>query len=265
MRPCDNDESSCEVIPVRNVVCGAILATALAGGAHAATLPDSFIDFEVLPDLSNPTEGPLPAAFDPLRYEFPSGLGTNAVTFSSTGALGIAEVGGDTAFGFNSVFGNDTPDPSDAFGSFFLTSELQTTSTLEIVYDTAIGALNFDLGDVDSGRQEGSVEIFTIQFLDAGDNVLATRQVRGDQTFQGQATGDGSVVNVSYTSDSNNIKSVFITGGTEANVRRVGIAFDNFDPDSASDPSVIPVPPTLPLIAAGIGALALLRRRKSAA
>jgi hypothetical protein len=254
------------VIPVKHAVYGAILATALAGGAHAATLPDSFIDFEVFPDLSTPVEGNVPAAFDPLRYEFPLGGGTNAVTFSSQGPLGFAEVGGDTAFGFNSVFGNDTPNPADAFGSFFLTSELQPVSTLLITYDDPIGALNFDLGDIDSGQNPGSVEIFTIQFRDAADNVLATRQVRGDQTFQGQATGDGSVVNVSYTSGSNNIKSVFITGGTEGNVRRVGIAFDNFDPDSASEPpNVIPVPPTLPLIAAGIGALALLRRRKTAA
>ena len=245
---------------MKHAVYGAILATVLAGGAHA-----SVIDFETLPGGSTPMEGFI---VPPLTYQFDTILGpnTNSATFTSSVGLGIAEVGvgpDQDPFGF---FPADTPSPSDAFGSFFLTSALQTVSDLTITYLNPISGLNFDLGDVD-GLQQGAsnVEVFTVTFRDVDGNTIATRQVRGDQTFEGQPTGNQSVVNVSFDAGAEIVKSIFIQGTTVGGTRLIGIAFDNFDPDEPTDPSVIPVPPTLPLIAAGIGALALLRRRKTAA
>ncbi|MEM1428060.1 MAG: hypothetical protein AAGG09_01235 [Pseudomonadota bacterium] len=224
----------------------AAMGVSIAGGAHAA-----LIDFETLPDGSIPTEG---FVTQPLEYEFGTGPEANKLTFTSDSGIGIAEVGGPT-FGF---FPFDTPAPSDAFGDFFLTTALSQVSDLTITYETAITALNFDLGDVDRNRADSTVEEFTVIFRDEGGNALETFFIDGNDPL----AGDQSVVNVSFESTEANIKSVFIEGTTAGGTRLIGIAFDNFDPDDPAPPPVIPLPGTLPLAAAGLGALLVLRRRR---
>ena len=229
------------------VLASASVAAALIGGAAGA----SVIDFETLPGGGMPSEGPIAS---PLTYA----LGTNQLSFSSTVGLGIAEVGGSPPFGF---FPEDTPDPATAFGQFFLTTQLAETSDLTVSYLNPVTGFNFDLGDVD-GRQDDpsggtQVETFTIEVRDTSNAVLDTIVVTGDTP----GAGDQSVYNVSYSSGSANIGSIFIEA-TVPSTRKIGIAFDNFDPDS---PTPVPLPHTLPLLMAGFGAFAFVRRRKRAA
>lgn len=182
--------------------------------------------------------------------EFEAAFG---VTFSSTFGVNIVKVGGPT----NGFVPFDTPNPADAFDSFFLTSNFSKITNLSISYATAVAEASFDVADIDgSGNQ---LEVFTFTALDADDNVLATRTVDGDDADAGNA----AVTRIGFSRLNGLIARIDITGTTQGGQRDIGIAFDNFN-TTVDTTTPVPLPAGLPLAAAALGALGLLRARRKA-
>jgi len=185
--------------------------------------------------------------------EFEAGFG---VTFFSTSGLNIVKVGGP----LDGFVPNDTPNPADAFGDFFLTSDFGRTTDLTITYTTPVAETSFDVGDIDgSGTQ---LEEFTFLALDADGNVLASRFVDGNDP----EAGDAAVTRIGFSGLSGLIAKIDIAGSTPGGSRLIGIAFDNFNTtiDNTGGTTPVPLPAGLPLAAAAFGALGLLRVRRKA-
>lgn len=174
------------------------------------------------------------------------------VTFSSPNGLNIVEVGPGTD-GFVPF---DTPNPADAFGDYFLTSDFGTTTSISITYGTAVAAASFDVADID-GRGS-NLEVFTFIARDMGGNVLDTQVVDGNSPL----AGDAAVTRIGFSNLGGLISEIEITGTTSGGTRLIGIAFDNFD--VMADTSPIPLPAGAPLALLGLGALGALRARRKA-
>lgn len=205
----------------------------------ASTAQASFLDFET------GYTGDITAI---VGDEFESGFG---VTFSSPNGLNIVKVGGPT----DGFVPNDTPDPADAFGEFFLTSDFGTVTSLFIDYTDAVAAASFDVGDIDGSGS--NLEVFTFLAKDSGGNVLDTRTVDG---FDPEA-GDAAVTRIGFSGYSSLISRIEISGTTSGGSRLIGIAFDNFN-TTVDTTTPVPLPAGLPLAAAGLAALSLLRARR---
>lgn len=178
-----------------------------------------------------------------LGNEFAAAFG---VSFSSSDdELRIVRVGSPT----DGFVPNDTPNPADAFGSYFLGTSFDDRFTdLTITYATPVDGLSFEMGDID-GR-----EIFTIEIFDAADNLIQTRTIEaGDPN-----TGDRAVTPVGISGLGVQIAKVVLTG-ERRNGGNLGIAFDNF---SVSRDATIPLPGALPLFGAAAAGFAAVRRRR---
>lgn len=175
------------------------------------------------------------------------------VTFSSPNGLSIVEVGGNT----DGFVPNDTPNPPDAFGDYFLTSDFGTVTSLTINYGTAVAAASFDVADIDGSGND--LEVFTFIARDTGGNVLDTQVVDGNNPL----AGDAAVTRIGFSGLAGLISEIEISGTTAGGTRFIGIAFDNFD-TMADTTSPIPLPAGAPLALLGLGALGALRARRKA-
>jgi len=215
-----------------------MIATALT--VSAATAQASLLDFETGFTAEQTTI---------TGTEFESAFG---VTFTSQ-VLKIARVGGTT----NGFVPNDTPNPADALGGFFLTSDFGKITTLNIDFTTAVSEASFDVADIDGSGK--NLEVFTFTALDGMGNTLQTKTVNG----QDANAGDAIVTRIGFSGLSGLIKGINITGTTAGGNRNIGIAFDNFN-TTMDTTTPIPLPAGAPLVLAGMGALAALRARRKA-
>ncbi|MEM1410225.1 MAG: VPLPA-CTERM sorting domain-containing protein [Pseudomonadota bacterium] len=207
-------------------------AVSLAAMANASA---NVINFEALGDVSS--EGD---AF--VGNEFAS----QGVLFSSTDNMQLVRVGSPQA-GFAP---QDTPNPSNALGNWFLSTAFNDSVTdLTITWTNPIDEFSFDMADIDDD------EVFTFTVRDASNTVIETREIKSGDT----GTGNQLVTRVAFTGLGNQLVSLVIEGEKTAPVR-LGIAFDNF----AVDSSAIPVPAALPLFAAGLAGFGAFRRRQGA-
>ncbi|QIE41051.1 VPLPA-CTERM sorting domain-containing protein [Meridianimarinicoccus aquatilis] len=180
--------------------------------------------------------------------EFEAAFG---VTFSSAGGLNIVEVGGP-ADGF---VPGDTPDPVDAFGSYFLTSGFGTVTQLVIDYTLGASEASFEVGDIDGSGSD--LEEFTFVAKDEFGNVLSSQFVDGNDAD----AGDAAVTKIGFSGLSGLISKIEITGTTFGGTRKIGIAFDNFN-TTLDTTTPVPLPAALPLAIAGVGALGFVRSRR---
>lgn len=173
--------------------------------------------------------------------EFLSGYG---ISFSSTDRLRIVEVGGP-ALGF---WPNDTPDPADAMGRFFLGTAFDDGfTTLTINYASAVTGFSFDLGDIDGP------EVFEVDVFGSAGQLLAERTIRAGDP----GTGDQSVYRLGFSDLGAEIARVVLSGSRSRG--NLGIAFDNFSVDKDLSASV-PIPGAAVLFAAGLVGIARRRR-----
>ena len=175
------------------------------------------------------------------------------VVFASSFGVNIVKVGGPT----NGFVPNDTPVPADAFGAFFLTSNFSKVTDLSITYTSAVSEASFDVADIDGSGSD--LEVFTFTALDADNNVLASKIVDGNDPD----AGDAAVTRIGFSGLSGLISKIDITGTTAGGTRDIGIAFDNFN-TTVDTTTPVPLPAALPLAAAALGALGLLRARRDA-
>ncbi len=168
------------------------------------------------------------------------------IIFTSNDGLRIIEVGGPT----NGFVPHDTPNPADAFGQFFLGTAFDDGYTeLTIEYTEGVEGLSFDLGDIDGP------EIFQIDVLGMGDEMLFSRTIRAGDT----GTGDRAVTRFGASGLSGLIYKVVLTG--ERSRGNLGIAFDNFSVDM--NMNEVPVPGAFSLFfGAGFAAYGLNRSRR---
>lgn len=173
------------------------------------------------------------------------------VTFSSANGLFAVKTGGPT----NGFVPDDMTKPEGQFGEYFLSSDFGTKTSLSISYGTPVSAASFDVADIDGSGND--LEVFDFVARDAGGNVLASRTVKGNDPLAGNAI----VTRIGFSGLSGLIASIDITGTTEGNTRKIGIAFDNFE-TTVDTTTPIPLPAGLPLAAAAFGALGLIRARR---
>ena len=212
-------------------VLAAVVALSTAS-AHAAIL--DFEDF----GLANGEDATVAGS------EFLADFG---ITFSSTDRLRIVEVGGP-ALGF---WPNDTPDPADAFGQFFLGTAFDDGfTTLTIDYANPVRGMSFDLGDIDGP------EVFMVEVFDAMGNSLASRTIRAGDP----GTGDQSVYSLGFSNLGADIARIVLEG--ERSRGNLGIAFDNFSVDRNMS-SEVPLPASAALYFIGACVLALRRTAKA--
>lgn len=181
-------------------------------------------------------------------------LAAFGVTFSSPGGVNIVKVGGPNTNGFVPF---DTPNPADAFGSYFLTSDFSAVTALTIDYAVPVSAASFDVADIDGSGS--NLEVFTFTALDAGGAVLASRVVQGDDPL----AGDAVVTRIGFSGLTGLISKIDITGTTSGGTRLIGIAFDNFN-TTVDTTTPVPLPAGLPLAAAAVAMLGALRMRRCA-
>ncbi|MEO1658992.1 MAG: hypothetical protein AAFR65_14865 [Pseudomonadota bacterium] len=213
------------------------LVTLMTTAALSLTAADAkMLDFEDF----GVTNGDLATV---VGTEFESEYG---IVFSSNDGLRIIEVGGSQ----DGFAPNDTPNPADAFGQFFLGTAFDDGYTeLTIEYTEGVEGLSFDLGDIDGP------EVFQIDVLGMGDEMLFSRTIRAGDA----GTGDRSVYKFGASGLSGLVHKVVLTGERERG--RLGIAFDNFSVDS--NMNAVPVPGAFPLFfGAALAAGALNRSRR---
>lgn len=215
------------------------LLTAAAAFMFASTAQAALLDFE-----TGYTGNKTAIAGD----EFEAAFG---VTFSSVGGVNIVKVGGP-ADGF---VPGDTPNPVDAFGSYFLTSSFGTVTQLVIDYTLGVSEASFDVGDIDGSGND--LEEFTFVAKDEFGNVLSSQFVDGNDAN----AGDAAVTTIGFSGLSALISKIEISGTTVGGTRNIGIAFDNFN-TTLDTTTPVPLPAALPLAMAGVGALGFVRSRR---
>jgi len=172
------------------------------------------------------------------------------VTFKSDNGLFAVKSGGPA----DAFVPNDTTNPAGQFDDYFLSSDFGTRTELSILYGTGVAEASFEVADIDGSGTD--LEVFTFTAFDATDAVLKTLTVTGDDT-----TLDGEVTPIGFSDVGGLIQRIDIVGTTEGGTRKIGIAFDNFNTD-VDVTTPIPLPAGLPLAAAALGALGLLRARR---
>jgi len=172
------------------------------------------------------------------------------VRFASSDDLRLVLVGG-RATGFAP---NDTPNPADAFGQYFLGSSFDDRVTdLIVTYAKPVPGLSFKMADIDGD------ETFVIRVFDVMNRVLDERTINAGDP----GTGNRAVTAVGFSGLGEDIARMELTGSRSRG--KLGIAFDEFSVDE--DLSPVPVPAAAPLFAAALAAGAGLsaRRKKKAA
>lgn len=217
---------------MKKLLISAAVSVAALSAANAAIL-----DFEQF-GADNGDLAPITAA------DFVTDFG---ISFTSTDGIRVIKVG-PAQDGF---VPNDTPNPADAFGEYFLGTAFDDRFTdLTITYTNPVKGLSFDLGDIDDD------EVFTIKVFGAGDTLLQTDVITAGVT---PGTGNQSVFTYGVSNLAMDIVRVEIEGERGGN--RLGIAFDNFNVDR--DVTVVPVPAAAPLFGAALLTAAARRRRKA--
>ena len=159
------------------------------------------IDFEILPNGDTPTE---------LLEISDQYLASKGVSFmlEDGSSPHIAEVGGYEPVAFSSGFGNgnDSPDPTEPVGRFFLTDDglwiADGTPPLIIEWGGLSDTVSFSLMDIDGD------EFFIMETFDEAGIMLSTDTIR---SFDPD-TGDGVLTEWGVQSNLENIKSLKITG-----------------------------------------------------
>lgn len=172
------------------------------------------------------------------------------VTFESANGLFAIKSGGPG----DAFVPNDTTNPAGQFGDYFLSSNFGKKTELSITYGTAVSAASFEVADIDGSGT--NLEEFTFTAFDALNTVLKTLTVTGNDT-----TLDGEVTAIGFSNLGGLIQRIEIVGTTAGGTRDIGIAFDNFN-TTVDVTTPIPLPAGLPLAAAALGALGLLRARR---
>ncbi|MEM1379233.1 MAG: VPLPA-CTERM sorting domain-containing protein [Pseudomonadota bacterium] len=214
-----------------------LLLVAAASVAALSTASANVLDFEAFGAVN--TEGTLIVG-----NEFEADFG---VTFSSVDDdLFLVQVGAPQI----AFVRDDTPDPSGAFGTWFMGTSFDDAQTdLTITWTTPVDGFSFEMADIDDD------EVFNFEVFDASNNLLATRTISsGDAN-----TGNLQVTPVGFSNLGAQIARVTLTGTRGS--ARLGIAFDNFN---TTRDATVPVPAALPLFAAGMAGFGALRRRKKA-
>ncbi|MCQ8185004.1 VPLPA-CTERM sorting domain-containing protein [Parvularcula maris] len=216
---------------MRKLLATSAVALLTSASAHAAVL-----DFE---DFGTTNGDLAPVLMDSFETDF-------GIRFSSTDGIRVVQVGGSQ----DGFAPNDTPNPANAFGDFFLGTafdDAQTDLTIDFIGGTA--GYSFDLGDIDDD------ESFTIQTFGAGGVLLATDVINSGDP----GTGNQSVFRFGNSNLGAPIFQVVISGTRGS--KRLGIAFDNFN--TVSD-NTVPVPAALPLFGAALAGYGALKRRRKA-
>ena len=214
---------------------------------------------------------------------------TYAATLSDLVAVATLTEGDVTFSGFE--FRNEVPDPpfpddfnADASEIEVTTSSTSTTTTLSFALDPSpsiLGELTvFDfLIDFDVAITGGSSRTLTDVTLGGGD-LFASEDAFSDVNFADAVDEPSVLVNIfedtlngshtSMTDDLDGVTSLNLlgraNGQTFTSTATAGLSTFSLTFDlagTAPPPSPVPLPAGLPLLLAGLGGLALLRRRKT--
>ena len=186
------------------------LVSLSAGGALAqGAVGCATIDFEFIPGM--------PASdYLSIDTQFEEALG---ITFSLEDGTApeLAEVGGATS----AFEPNDTPNPGQGIGTYFLTDDGFLTSASEpspliVDFSLPVDSAGGVVLDIDGG------ETFTIQARDAAGNVLEEIAISGGD----EGTGDGVATTWSLSRATADVVSIRFQGVRPSG--RFGLGFDNF-------------------------------------
>lgn len=209
-------------------------------GANAAT-----IDFESVPGIGTPTEGLL------ISNQYLASAGVS-FALEGGGSPRMAKVGAPrTAFeGFGGA--SDTPAPGQGIGDFFLTDNGTLSGLISpallVQYATPTAAASGVLLDIDFD------ETWTIQARDGTNSIVETIIINAGDP----GTGEGLATVWSFNHTLADISSIRFKGTRTAG-GAFGLGFDNFSPSAP-----VPEPQTFVMLAAGLGALTMFKRRKMA-
>jgi hypothetical protein len=214
---------------------------ALAGlAAVAGDCRAQAIDFETLPDGTATVDRELisdqyQAAFG-VRFDIVDGL-----TLVPIGSPQIAKVGApQTAF---AGCGPDTPLDGEGVGDSFITDDSQianSAGSLLLTYDNPVSAVCGVILDVDR-RGPNTFEQWTIEALDASMQVIETQVITApigpDVCRVNYGPGDARALGFAFDRASTDI--CYLVMRYTGNATGVGLAFDQFFPDS------VPAAPTV--------------------
>ena len=173
------------------------------------------INFELLPTGGLPFEGL------ELNDQYMASQGVVFMLEDGTSPH-IAEIGGDQPVAFSSSFGNgnDTPDPSENVGSFFITDDglwiAQNPAPLVIEWAGLSDTVSFSLMDIDGD------EFFVMETFDDSNVLVSSDTIRANDPD----TGDGILTEWGVQSSLENIKRLRITGAREDGAE-FGLGMDN--------------------------------------
>lgn len=225
----------------KTLVCAAVACT-------CSTTQAQVIDFESLPG------GLLTEDLAPISDQFLAEFGVrfdlvDPVTLAPVGSPLIAKVGAPrTAF---DGCGPDTPFDLTTTGDTLLTDDASVSGepgTLLLTYVDPVSEAAGVVLDVDR-RSGGNFEEWTVEALDASMQVLEARvltaPIGDDVCTNNQGPGDATALGFAFDRDQADIHYIVLryTG----NAANVGLAFDNFWPDSVPPAPTVAIeasPPT---------------------
>ncbi|MGP1347147.1 MAG: hypothetical protein ACTS3F_10850 [Phycisphaerales bacterium] len=216
-----------------------ILALAAAAPAAMATP----IDFETLPDGS-PT-----ADLQTISDQYLAAFGVrfdlvDPTTLEPIGSPQIAKVGApQTAF---DGCGPDTPFEPFSAGQTLLTDDNAVSGevgTVLITYAAPVSQLAGVIFDVDRRNGAANFEQWTIEALGASmevvQSIVLTAPDGDDVCTNNHGPGDATALGYSFDRPSPDIH--FVVFRYTGTVSTVGLAFDNFSPDSIPDPPTVTI------------------------
>ncbi len=212
----------------------------------------------------------------PVDFEGTLGGGQNSLHVGTNYSLGginfeagpnddhlqLVRVGGGGGNPTDGFVPNDQPQPLGVFGTTFLTGDFigGGDTGLTMTFDEGdIGGISFQIADIDGRGGNGQdVETFSVKaFLD-GALVGSLTRFSGDVAGPGEdPTGDANAVGFSFADL--RLDTIVINGSTPGNNRNIGWGLDNIEV------APVPLPAGGLLLLAGIGGLAVMRRRRKAA
>lgn len=221
------------------------IGTGLALGVPAMLAPAQTIDFEALPDGSSTAD----QQFISDEYEADRGVRfdlVDPVDLTPIGSPQIAKVGNpQTAF---DGCGPDTPLDDQGVGVSFLTDDNAISGfagTLLLTYITPVAQAAGVILDIDT-RTGAQYEEWTIEALDATmavlDTVVLTAPEGPDNCGAGQGPGDGRAEGFLFDHPSADI--YFIVLRYTGTATSIGLAFDNFTPDTIPGPPSVTIATT---------------------